>query len=367
MLNFIIVAQEGMIAEINKLLDEELDKDNVHNVFFSIYSPTKSIDLHSVKGSFSDGSLVSEANPFYTASIGKTFTATTLGILVDRGKLHFDDPISKYLPDEIMDGLHILNGVDYKDSIRLSHLLQHTSGLPDYFNRETIDGSTGIFDLIMTDKEHFWQPSELIQFSKAHFRPNFAPGKGYLYTDTEYVLLGMIIEEVSKMPLHDFFAKEIFEPLSMNSTYLNLRSTGKNALGKMAELYAGGYEISTFKSLSADWAGGAIISTGKDLIRFQIALFGTELVSEETLNKMQEWTYETVGMTYGYGLRKIKFSELDPSFPNLEVIGHSGSNGTSMYYCPDEDIYLVGTLNQLESSKDAVILLARVLEKCTNF
>lgn len=79
---------------------------------------------------------------------------------------------------------------------------------------------------------------------------------------------------------------------------------------------------------------------------------------------MQTWTNETKGMEYGYGLRKIDFKELSPVLPKWTVIGHSGLNGTSMYYCPDLDMYLVGTLNQLSASKDAVMLMVKVLMLC---
>lgn len=355
---------DRVIKSLDQLLEQELKKEEIHNVFMSIYSPSKDFEWHMAKGTFQDGREVTLKNPFYTASIGKTFTATAIGILVDKGMIRFDDPISEYLPKEIMEGLHILDDIDYGDSINVSHLLQHTSGLPDYFSQETPDGSPSIFDLIMSEPDRFWEPEDLISFSKAHFKPSLAPGTGYYYTDTEYVLLGMIIEKISGIALHEFLATHIFIPLEMNHTYLNQRSEAGQPTKAMAEMYAGQYEISALKSLSADWAGGAIVSTGKNLNRFQEALWSGALVSEETLQKMQQWTDETIGMSYGYGLRKITFKELSADFPNWEVIGHSGSNGTSMYYCPDFDIYLAGTLNQLEASKEAVGLIVKILMKC---
>ncbi|UTW64738.1 beta-lactamase family protein [bacterium SCSIO 12741] len=356
--------QDKVLQRIDRLLERELKKKDVHNVYLSLYSPSKDFEWHSAKGTFKDGSEVTLKNPFYTASIGKTFTATAIGLLVDQGKIRFEDPISKYLTRETTDGLHVWNGVDYSDSIQVSHLLQHTSGLPDYFDTQTLDGTPSLFELLVTDPNRFWTPEELISFSKAHFKPSFSPGRGYRYTDTEYVLLGMIIEKVSGMALHDFLATHIFDPLTMNQTYLNQRSQPSSSVQTMAEMYLGSQEISTFKSLSADWAGGAIVSTGKDLITFQKALMKGELVSEQTLALMQQWTPETKGMTYGFGLRKIEFKELAPILPRWHVVGHSGLNGTSMYYCPELDMYLVSTLNQLETSKEAVMLMVKVLMQC---
>ncbi len=362
----LLIAQNNhqkVIKKLDRLLEKELKKEGVNNVFMSIYSPSKNFEWHDAKGSYMDGREVTIQHPFYTASIGKTFTATAIGLLVDQEKIRFNDPIARYLPNEIMDGLHVLDGVDYGDSITIAHLLQHTSGLPDYFG-EPLDGSPGIFDLIMSEPSRFWEPKELIAFSKAHFKPPFAPGTGYYYTDTEYVLLGMIIENISEMKLHEFFERQIFSPLEMQQTYLNLRSAPSLPTPDMAEMYADEYEVSTFKSLSADWAGGAIVSTGKDLITFLVGLREGKLLSVETFNEMQQWVPESKGMSYGYGLRKIVLKELSPILPQWEAVGHSGLNGTSMYYCSDLDIYLAGTLNQLAASKAAVILMVKTLMAC---
>ena len=358
-------SRDGVIGKLDIRLERELQKETIHNAFLSVYSPSRDFEYHIAKGAFKDSMEVTTAHPYYTASVGKTFTATAIGMLVDQGKIKFDDPISKYLPDAIMDGLHVLNDVDYRDSITVSHLLQHTSGVADYFERQTIDGTPSMFDLIMTQPDRFWKPEELITYSKAHFKPSFAPGAGYYYTDTEYVLLGMIIEEVSEMAFNEFLAKNIFVPLEMNHTYLNKRSEASKPTLRMAEMYASDYEISSFESLSADWSGGAVVSTGKDLITFQVALLNGKLVSEETLYQMQQWVDETKGMEYGYGLRKINFNELSSDLPEWVVIGHSGLNGTFMFYCPDLDFYLAGTLNQLEASKGSVLLMMDILIECT--
>ncbi|MAY83525.1 MAG: serine hydrolase [Flavobacteriales bacterium] len=353
--------QEKVIKKIDKLLEKQLKQKDIHNVYLSLYSPSKNFEWQTAKGVFKDGKQVSIDNPFYTASVGKTFTAAAIGILVDQGQLGFEDPIANYLSAEIMKDLHVLNGIDYGDSIQIAHLLQHTSGLADYFGEETDDGSPSIFDRIMYQPDRLWEPKELIAFAKDHFEPYFAPGKGFYYTDTEYVLLGMIIEEISGIPFHDFIHQKIIDPLELNHTYFNLLSKSQDSLGVMAEIYAADLEISTYKSLSADWAGGAIVSTGKDLISFNRALLKGEIVSETTLKRMKDWIPETKGMYYGFGLRKIAFKELFVALPQWEVIGHSGLNGTSMYYCPDLDIYFASTLNQLGSSKKAVMLMVKVL------
>lgn len=344
-----------------KLFNKELKKENVHNAFLAVYSPTKNIDWSFAGGEFKTGEAVTASNPFYTASIGKTFTATSISILVEQGKLKFSDKISNYLSEDIMNGLHVFEGTDYSHDITIAHLLQHTSGLPDYYEGNTIDGSPNMMELLVTDTSRLWEIKELIDFSKEKMKSIFPPGQGYSYTDTEYILLGLIIENVSDMPLHDFFKKYFFVPNKMSHTYMNLRSTPLQPTEKMAELYVDEFELGTATSLSLDWAGGGIVSTAGDLIKFQYALNTGNIISKSTLQLMQDFVPESRGMYYGFGLRKFVFKELFPTLPDMEIIGHSGSSGSFMYYCPQLDVYLAGTLNQTEEVKESVVLLVKIL------
>ena len=344
-----------------KLFQNQLKKDKVHNAFLQVLSPSLNIDWEFVGGEFKNGEAVTAANPFYTASIGKTFTATAISILVEQNKLNFNDKIGKYLPTEIVQNLHVINGKDYTEEITIAQLLQHTSGLPDYFEGETTDGSPNVIEQIFAEPNKFWEPEETIQFAKEKMNPLFTPGTSYNYTDTEYVLLGLIIENLSGLSLPRFFRNYFFEPLGMKHTSMHKRSEPIEKTGELAEMFIGDFEASTMTSLSADWAGGGLVSTSSDLIKFQHALFTGEIISAETLKKMQNWTPETHGMEYGFGLRKIVLKKLFPTLPDLTLVGHSGSTGSYLFYCPELDVYLAGTLNQSDEVKNSVILMAKVL------
>lgn len=126
--------------KIRKLFERELKSKDVHNAFFAVHSDKLDLDWNWAEGEFKDGSSITSNNPFHSASIGKTFTSTTIVLLQEEGKLEFNDPISKYLSLEIMDSLHMYEGVDYSNEITLAHLLQHRSGLPDYFEDEPANG-----------------------------------------------------------------------------------------------------------------------------------------------------------------------------------------------------------------------------------
>lgn len=348
-------------AKTEKLFQKALNKADVHNGFLAVYSPSLGIDWNFVGGKFEDGTSVSSDHPFYTASIGKMFTAVAIAMLAENGKLSFDDRIANHLPDSIMNRLHVLNGVDYSRQIKISHLLQHTAGLPDYFESPTITDSPNVMALIFEQPDRLWEPWETIRFTKENMQPTFAPGKGYLYTDTDYILLGLIVERISEKVLSDFFRESIFVPLEMKNTFMNVRSEPIAPTAAMAEIYIGDQEVSHYRSLSADWAGGGLISTTEDLIKFQYGLNEGKLVTDSILKSMQNWTPEMPGMEYGFGLRKISLRKLFPLLPKLTLIGHSGSNASFAYYCPEIDVYLAGTLNQSKQVKQSVMLPAKIL------
>lgn len=345
--------------KIGKLFQKEMNSKNVKDAQFHIYSESLKIDWYFSENE--NGEEINKQRPFYTASIGKMFTATSIAILKDEEKLSFNDPIEKFLEEDIMDSLLIFEGKDYSSDIKISHLLQHTSGLPDYFEDETKDGQAGLLESLIANPEKNWEVKEIIDYTKTHFDARFAPGTGYHYTDTEYILLGLIIENISGKPLHEFFEKNIFAPLKMHHTYFNLKSKPISETEEMLPFYADDTEVSSFQSLSLDWAGGGIVSTTEDLILFEEALLNGELVEASTLKQMQNWINESKGTYYGYGLRKWKLRELFPTLPKLTLIGHSGSTAANLYYCPELDVYMAGSFNQTTYTKKSVVFLVKVL------
>lgn len=352
-------AQETNGEAIAKIFEQYTQEEDVRNAFFRIESAHQSLQEDWAYGAFASGEKVTLNTPFYTASIGKTFTATAIALLVDEGMLSFQERVIDHL--DSLDGILIIDGVDYTSELTIHHLLNHTSGLPDYFEDQPKQGGNMMQKLLM-EPNRSWEPEELVSFTKANFQAHFKPGEGYHYTDTEYVLLGLIVEKLSGMPLHDFFEQEIFEPLRLNLTSMNLRSEPKDQPDfSMAEIYAGPMEISTYQSLSADWAGGALRSTGKDLNAFLKALISGRLVSEVTLKKMQQWTPESQGTYYGYGLRKWVLKELNPELPPFTLVGHSGATGAFMYYCPELDLYLSGTFNNTDYLQKHIAFIIELL------
>ena len=349
------------VEKVDALLAQQLLQPHVHHAFLTVDSDALDIHWNFTKGHFQNGTKVTNANPFLSTSVAKTVTATLIMILQEEGKLDVEDRLSEYLSSEIMNGLHTFQGIDYSCEIRIKQLLQHTSGLPDYFVDAPTAGPT-FMELLFIDAERFWQPLETLQFAKTKLQPHFPPGDGYHYSDTEYVLLGLLIEELTGKPLHDVYHEKIFAPLQMKQTYMHLRSKPTDSSTKnLAEVFISDAEISAFKSLSADWAGGGIATTAQDLLKFHKALFEEKLISKKGFRAMQKWTEESFGLSYGYGLRKLDLKKLNPEFGKYSLIGHSGTTGSFMYFCPELQVYLTGTFDQSDYQRTHVNFLMEVL------
>ncbi|TDY11370.1 serine hydrolase domain-containing protein [Meridianimaribacter flavus] len=353
------IAQQTTETTIKQRFKTELEKENIKSGLLHVYSESRGIDIQLAE---SKEDSISIDYPFYTASITKMFTATAIGILKDQNKLNFEDKIAQYLPDSLVNNLHVLNGKDYSKDLTIAHLLQHTSGLPDYFTDKTNDGSPNVINQLLMILDKTWSAEELIQFSKEKMKPHFIPGEGYHYTDTEYVLLALIIENVSGLTLDEFFKQHIFQPLNMNSSYVNLKSSSIENKLPIVKFYASQYELSSLKSLSADWGGGGLVSTTHDLIAFLKAFNTDKIVKKDTRLAMQNWVIETKGMEYGFGIRQVSLGELTNTESDLQLIGHSGSTASFLWYCPELDTYISGTFNQLEVSKNALLLVIDVLK-----
>lgn len=112
--------------------------------------------------------------PFFIASATKLFVLAILAKLRDTGRLDWDFPIKKYLPDLDLSGLHLFRGADYTEQITIRHLLAHTSGLPDYFEGKRSDGAP-LFQKVMK-QDQGWSLNDVVQWSRKLQSPHFPPG-----------------------------------------------------------------------------------------------------------------------------------------------------------------------------------------------
>jgi D-alanyl-D-alanine carboxypeptidase len=281
--------------------------------------------------------------PFHVASIGKTCTAVLVMQLVEEGNLGLDQVVVDLLDSPVLEGLFVFEGTDYADRVTVRQLLDHTSGVADYFD-DPVDTGEKASALVLTDPTRDWTPAELIAFSRDHQKAVGKPGSTYHYSDTGYVLLGLIVEQVSGKPFERNLAERIFVPLGMDDSYLLYRSEPVNLPAKpIAKIWLSGVEVSTYRSLSVDWAGGGIVSTTADLLSFCRALNDGTLVSAAALTEMSRFDHRfRTGIHTGAGLMQLRFEEFFPLLAGYpRMTGHIGVLSTFLFYDAVKDAVVV--------------------------
>ena len=288
---------------------------------------------------------------FQAASITKMATASTLMTLVEEDRIELDAGISRYLSHSVTSDLHVFGGRSYGSEITPRQLLGHTSGVADFFgDGESAPG--GILPFVAKMREEpdkLWEPLEILAWTKANLRPHFPPGAGWHYADTGFVLAGLIIESVSGKALHAAMRERIFGPLEMDHTYMLFREPARPSLEgrEPSRAYAGDLPYGDRRSVSADWAGGGLVTTAGDLTRFIRAFVDDRLFRDRaSKEQMLIWTAtREPGVEYGLGVRRFVLEELGmPGFG--ELWGHTGFLKSFMLYWPERDATICGTLNQ---------------------
>jgi CubicO group peptidase (beta-lactamase class C family) len=312
-----------------------------------------------------DNNPIDSDSAYHIASIGKTFTSVLIARLYEREKIKYHDPIYKYLSQEFLKGLFVYQGVDYSKDVLVSQLLNHTSGVADYFEDKSLEGKS-IKELVVEEPDRFWKPEETIDYSRKNQKVFSKPGKRFHYSDTGYNLLGKIIENISGKSLHENLHNEIFDPLGMKHSYFLFYSQpSEKSIHKIADVYMGENEVSSFKSISMDWAGGGIVSTTEDLLLFHQALVHNRLIKKETYELCsKDLGRFGFGMDYGYGLLFLNVGKMTVIYPTtLNMWGNFGSIAAYMFYNPSHDVYLIGSFNHSNHVRKQVIFMIDVIRK----
>lgn len=250
--------------------------------------------------------LMSTDNHFRMGSITKTFIGTAILLLVQQEKLNLSDTIEEWLPNLIPNGSQI--------TIRM--LLNHTSGLFDFTWSEEL-----YIDPYINDLSSPWAPLRLIEIA-THYGPVAEPGEVAIYCNTNYVLLGLIIEAAALQDAENFIYEEILKPLNLTGTIFPTSPP-------MPTPYTHGYldldengmltpdEDVTIQHPSAIWTAGAMISTPKDLLKWIYELNNSQLLTDTLQAERLAFETEihgTSGNYFGLGIAKLD-----------DGIGHTGS------------------------------------------
>ncbi len=333
-----------------KIISQTVDHPHVFGTVVCIHTPD---------GSWT-GALgnLTENSPYFIASTTKLYITALILHMRANHQLQLDDTIATYLPAEVMNRLHIYKGHDYSADITLRHLLSQTSGLPDYFEQKRAHGQS-LMSAITAGKDQSWSFDEAVQASKA-MKPNFKPGqqgKAH-YSDTNFQLLGRVIEIISGKKLADVFQQYIFEPLHLQQTYLYEDVEDP----RPTHLYYKKQPLLIPKAMASFGADGGIVSTAAETMIFLKAFFGGSLFPKEYLEALQAWNRIFFPLQYGVGIARFKWPRIfSPFQPVPELIGHSGLSGAFAFYCPAKEVYLTGTVNQIHPPSLSFKLMIKLL------
>jgi D-alanyl-D-alanine carboxypeptidase len=263
---------------------------------------------------------------FYTriGSLTKTFTATGILQLVDEGKVGLDDPISKYI-DGVPDG----------DLITIRQLARMQSGLANYSE------SPAFQQAFFADPKAPFTPQQLLGYAFAE-PASFPPGQGFQYCNTNYVLLGLVVEKQSGLSLADYISQRILQPLHMEKTSFPTTNAFPNphAQGYTVQTADGKEATATDWDPSWGWAAGAMISTLEDLhIWGPVLAKGTLLKPETQAQRLETVNAPGYPPDVGYGLGLFNVAGW---------IGHNGSlpgYQTVTVYLPEQETTLVIMIN----------------------
>jgi D-alanyl-D-alanine carboxypeptidase len=346
--------------KIETIFRQQVNNDKkLKNAYLLVHSEKLGIDINIAEGETGE----IQANPKqsnHMASVGKLFTATVIGMLHDKGQLNFEEKISKYLDEDLLNELHIYKGKNYSGAISIKHLLTQTSGLNDVFSP--------LFKKMIKNPNLEMTAREALEWGKANLKPVGKPGQRHLYTDTNYYLLGIIIENITKKPFHRAVNEMIFQPLRMENAYINGFSEPKRkAQYPPAHIYL--YNINFIENkriAQIDYAGGGVVAPLSEFLVFMKALVNHQLVKRETLNKMIyddiKMGFPAIGFDYGYSIWKPKAIPL--LLPKKYFCwGCVGITGAFLFFHPKTETYVIGTFNDTSyTSKALRFMLMNVIK-----
>jgi len=260
---------------------------------------------------------------FRLGSITKQFTAASVLLLEEQGKLRIDDPIGNCLRDI----------PESWSKITIFHLLTHTSGIPNFTNLPDYAGSKGT----ATSPEQ--------RIARLRDQPlDFEPGTKWAYSNSGYVVLGQLIQQVSGVPYAQFVRDNIFTPIGMNDSGYDSNSA---IIARRASGYRTGKKGTLLNAeyidMSIPFAAGALYSTTQDLLKWEIALFAGKVVSAASLTKM----------TTPF-MRNYAFGLMVEQRGGHKIIWHNGGIdgfSTELHYWPDQRITVVVLANEESSAR----------------
>lgn len=320
--------------QMQKVLNKGIDKYDVNGVSATVIFPDGKV-WNGVSGISHATVPIAPNMLFATGSVTKNFIAALTLTLVEDEVLSLDDPLSMWLPKYPY----------VEDRITIRQLLNHTSGLYNFWDNDEI------WIELKNDRAKVWAPEEVLEYIK---EPYFEVGEGWRYSNTNYLLLAMIIKEASGSNLSTEFNTRLYQPLGLSDFYLSQEET---IPAPQAHVYSDNFEAGepirdvTFlprtSHESITYGSSGIFTTSENLARWAHALFGGRILKDQSLREMLNFiAFDPVSNMSAYGLGVQEFRKNISA--GQRAIGHAGGNiGTTTYmvYLPELQVSVVVMIN----------------------
>jgi len=354
---------ENPSVELQRILDQEgvNPENSMVGLSLSVVSPELEIDFVGASGfdGVEKSRILDAEQPFRIASLTKVFVATAILRLQEKELLSIEDPITRYISQEHITILQ--NGGYSPQEITIRHCLTHSSGLYDY-----AEGGPEYIQEASKNATKRWTRTEQIQFAMDNGKPHAAPGVEEHYSDTGYVLLGEIIEQLSETSLAEGLRTLLkFDELGMSATYLESLEQRPEGLKPSVKRYMGEIDASDWDNSIDLYGGGGLVSNTKDLTVFLQSLFnGRIFESEDTLDLMLlKREYDSKGNALPE--QRLGFTSIVGKQSGIELYLHSGFWGTNFMHIPEYNCSIAinntydGDSSALQRVLDYVIWLGK--------
>lgn len=316
-----------------KSLDEELTRIITNNPEFkgmsiSVYDGKNNSSFNSHVGlADSQGRTFDGDTPARTASVTKMYVAATVLKLAENGKLSLRDSVQSSIPPEYN---QLLESDGYDTSkITIENLLAHTSGFPNHADLAYIER-------ISNNPSHIWTRQQQLQLMVDEHDPLFLPGEQFAYSDSNYVLLGHIIERASGKTLASAVRDSLkFENLELGSTWWERVETPKSESMQRARQYLDGQDVTNWDASIDLFGGGGLMSSSNDLAKLTRFLLSGELFGDTK-------TLEIMKAGAGNFTDQYRFGLFPLSLGGQAAFNHSGFWGVYVIYLPERDLAISG-------------------------
>lgn len=327
--------------KLNHLMNKMVDNKRVFSAVMKVENSDGSFSWSGATGNMQVNSR------FFIASVTKLYITALVMRLIEERKITLNDKISKYLPEHFYDRLHVFKGIDYSNEITIYHLITNTSGIPDYFFHKQENGRM-VADELMEGKDEPWAIDRTIKLIKK-LQPKFKPGakRKASYSDSNYQLLGKIIENVTGKSIGEVFHESVFSQLNFSNTYIYCDPTDETPV----PFYYKNKKLWLPKYMTSVGPEGGIVSTVDEVMLFLKEFFNGRFFPKEKIDELKKWNliFPPPGLfLYGIGLEKlwIPWFVSPVKYPG-EILGFWGQTGSFAFYNPKTDLFFCGTTNQI--------------------